>query len=280
MRHAFTLIELLVVITIIVVLLALLTPSLDRAIYQAELLQCSGNQKVIGTAAIQYCFENKRYYPNRTNMPTGDSNAYLQPNNLTSPVEIGYDLRPMLRDKLGLKINQNMQCAMVEPVDLEDTLPDEFVFGNQLMFFGWYYFIGGQRLAGMHKYGDRFTAPTPGDGRKRFNLLVGDFDLNRYGQGYQCSHPDQSTGHMYNLAAKRVGLFTAVTFPHTISYWWTGMNPTQSPARGPLDLNFMYDDGSVRRFDNMLTDTEEERGELILNNYAQRETYYFQVPAQ
>src|ERR1041385_7046662 len=47
---AFTLIELLVVVTIIVVLLALLTPALDRAIYRAELLRCGANQKGTGEA--------------------------------------------------------------------------------------------------------------------------------------------------------------------------------------------------------------------------------------
>jgi len=278
-RRAFTLVELLVVVAILVVLLALLSPALSRALYQAQLVQCAANQRVIGTAAINYTFSHKRFYPQRKNMPSGQSYAYLQPNNLTSPIETGYDLRPMLRQDLGLKINQNMQCALVEPVELEETLDDEFVFANQLMFFGWYYYINGQQLAGMTRYGDRFEAPTPGNRRKSFNLLVGDFDINRWGQGYQSSHPDPSIGLMFNLAAKRVGVATAVTFPHTISYWWTGMNPTRNPPRGPIDLNFMYDDGAVHRFDRMLTDDREERSERILNNYAQVETYYFQVPS-
>src|ERR1041385_2757440 len=65
MRHAFTLIELLVVITIIILLLALLTPALDKAVYQAELVQCGGNLKLIGTAVIGYAFENKKWYPDR-----------------------------------------------------------------------------------------------------------------------------------------------------------------------------------------------------------------------
>ena len=44
-KSAFTLIELLVVVTIIVVLLAMLTPALDKAIYQAELAVCGAHKK-------------------------------------------------------------------------------------------------------------------------------------------------------------------------------------------------------------------------------------------
>ena len=47
MRHriAFTLIELLVVITIIVILLALLVPAINKGIYAAELAKCGSQLK-------------------------------------------------------------------------------------------------------------------------------------------------------------------------------------------------------------------------------------------
>src|SRR5688572_20534128 len=65
MTRAFTLIELLVVITIIVVLLALLTPALDKAIYAAELAVCGAQMRGVAQSTIAYAMEYERTYPNR-----------------------------------------------------------------------------------------------------------------------------------------------------------------------------------------------------------------------
>src|SRR5207253_2093486 len=50
-RNGFTLIELLVVVTVIVALLAMLAPALDKAVYQAELAVCAANLRTIASAA-------------------------------------------------------------------------------------------------------------------------------------------------------------------------------------------------------------------------------------
>src|SRR5687767_3588676 len=78
-RQGFTLIELLVVITIIVVLLALLTPALDKAIYMAELAVCGTNEKAIASGAQMYAVANKRRYPYR---PLAEGNPGGKPNNI------------------------------------------------------------------------------------------------------------------------------------------------------------------------------------------------------
>ena len=59
-RPAFTLIELLVVVTIIVVLLALMAPALDKAIEAAGRAACASNLHHWGTAHGMYYIDNKR----------------------------------------------------------------------------------------------------------------------------------------------------------------------------------------------------------------------------
>src|SRR5688500_8442249 len=63
--RAFTLIELLVVAAIIAVLIALLLPALDAAIYQAELTQCGANQGSMAMALQIYAAKHQRRYPHR-----------------------------------------------------------------------------------------------------------------------------------------------------------------------------------------------------------------------
>jgi len=57
---AFTLIELLVAITVIVVLLSLMVPALEKAIDQAERVVCAANQRVIATSSWQYGVDNRK----------------------------------------------------------------------------------------------------------------------------------------------------------------------------------------------------------------------------
>ena len=59
----FTLIELLVVITVIVVLLAMLAPALEKAIGHAERVQCAGNLHGLAMATTFYLNDFKRTYP-------------------------------------------------------------------------------------------------------------------------------------------------------------------------------------------------------------------------
>lgn len=68
-RHrfrGFTLIELLVVVSIIVILLAILIPGLQKALKAAERSKCAANQRNIAQQLAGYSLESKRTFPNST----------------------------------------------------------------------------------------------------------------------------------------------------------------------------------------------------------------------
>jgi prepilin-type N-terminal cleavage/methylation domain-containing protein len=75
--HAFTLIELLVVVTVIVVLLALLTPGLDRAMMSAESAVCMSNLRNWSMAMRQYTLDHRGHTPVTTTGPLGYWWAHL-----------------------------------------------------------------------------------------------------------------------------------------------------------------------------------------------------------
>ena len=215
---AFTLIELLVVITIIVVLLALLTPALDQAIYQAELTVCGAQMKTIATGVTTGAMERNRYYPGREGM------------NSPHMVVSGADTRPVLRQYLGVstlrKILTDPFCE--EGADLDAAPAGRNTYGTYWMFFGWQYTTadGG---AGMKRVGDRWTWKGV-----KYDVLVQDQDVVQGNTQQWMSHPDadgvtQLVHHDDILA--------------TVSAWYA-----QTDNRGLVDLNYAFADCSVTRY--------------------------------
>ena len=236
---AFTLIELLVVVTIIVVLLALLVPSMEKAIYQAELVSCASRLDAVGSGVITYAMENRRSYPNRDLPPArmGVGNPqYVAPMEVVRPVN-AYDMRDGIRGVLN--INKMLQCPLTDDtLELETVPVDEGVLTSYAMWWGWYYEPQSTgRQAGMFKIGERFAWEG-----ERFNVLVGDYDMYQASGGHQASHPDD-VGNMAQLTYRREQGAHTFGFPLTVSLWIT----PGGVERGLIDLNHAFTDGSVQR---------------------------------
>ena len=267
MRRAadgFTLVELLVVITIIVILLALLMPAMNQAIYQAELAQCAAKQDALASATVQYTTNHRRFYPYRTIV---EGNGRSQPTLLfrnSNDNEI-----PVLSSFLNL--NANLQDPLVKAVDLtirtggadrlgqiaqEGETRLTWIFYSIAYWGGWRFTdVPGRK--GMRKLGDAFEYEG-----ERYRMIASDHDLIvKNGDHVQSKHPDKE-GVTYNLVLQN----TASPYEQTSSQGvstvlitystWTA--DTTTWRRGPIDMNAAFDDGSVRRYNDVPADTFED----------------------
>jgi prepilin-type N-terminal cleavage/methylation domain-containing protein len=242
MKSAFTLIELLVVVTIIVVLLALLTPAIDKAIYSAELAACGANLKGLGTGATTYALDHRRAYPYRP--MTHDPNWWHG-----MPIVLRQAPGPSLHETTRPYIPADMYLdPLAGKIDLDSLLPSTHIQGNYAIWFGYGYHQNSSM--------DRLGARLGFDGR-RYDVLASDFDYILTTQPYVGgSHPD----------AKGVMSFVAFDFAAA------GLAPAQTPAvptpqgndlnwsgsrwesganwrRGTIEMSWARTDGSVSRLD-------------------------------
>jgi prepilin-type N-terminal cleavage/methylation domain-containing protein len=243
--HGFTLVELLVVITIIVVLLALLTPALDQAIYQAELAVCGTKLNAIGMTVLAYAPENRRWYPYR---PT------LEPPSPRRPIDIKVALPPAVTDDRPLiesympGYNSIVQCPLSDPVDIRGSQLQTSILGNYGLWYGWRYAPNANtRYIAMRRLGDRFEW-VDAFGSHRFRVLAADLDaVNNW---VQSAHPDKD-GLLYLRTLQDESLaddgLASVPAPYTLSHW----NRRGAAERGPVDRNFVFDDGSVQRLNDL-----------------------------
>jgi prepilin-type N-terminal cleavage/methylation domain-containing protein len=243
-RYAFTLIELLVVVTIIVVLLSLLTPAMDKAIYQTELTLCATRLKTIATGVAMYAVAFKRYYPHRPGVHDPAAGwVAIQLYNAASPVfsnGIPYDDRTTM--SAAFDINALLTCPFSGKVDYVNSKPDSFINSNYSPWFG----FGFPDNPGMFKLGDRL-----GWDNRKFSVVAGDWDhVLRGGPNYYGSHPD-SSGRMTHSVLQDQGLPAGLKW--TLSRW----ELNGDYRRLPVDLNYAFDNGAVQRYDSVLYDKDE-----------------------
>jgi prepilin-type N-terminal cleavage/methylation domain-containing protein len=234
-RRAFTLIELLVVVTIIVVLLALLTPALDRAIYQAELAVCGANLHAVAAGATGYTVDYKRSYPYRKVAFSNTGNKPAE--NLCDSAN---DDRPAFRPYIPID-------ALADPmggkVDLDSPPTSTVVWSAYTLWFGWGYIssstagIQTQGAAGeriMHKLGDAFTWRG-----QSFTTLASDFDLISVKDNLMHgAHPDSQY-------QDGIAYLTTSSDPPAVASWWQNLKGQY--RRSPIDMNYVMQDGSVGR---------------------------------
>ncbi len=236
---AFTLVELLVVVTIIAVLLALLTPAFDQAMYQAELAVCGAKLKALGSGVTVYALDFKRAYPVRPALRRVEERpVYLvhSRNNATTYIDD--------REIIGNHIPIDLLLCPLDgkiAIGIGDTAPQSVVWSNYALWYGWGY--TGEK--GMYRMGNRFQWEGG-----RYSLLASDWDCkldttNNMANTH-CDTDDlmeQAVTQNTNAAwAAGVGNGTNPTLKTTASYW-------RGTSRGPVDNNYAYDDNSVRRID-------------------------------
>jgi prepilin-type N-terminal cleavage/methylation domain-containing protein len=175
--HGFTIVELMVVVTIIVILLAMLAPALDRAIYQAQLAVCAANLKSIAGAATTYAAAHHRRYPHRRAVNEFPDQQDAQPTQLNDAWTNGargadgqpLDDRPIMKQYLPLTALLDPLC---DKLDMEPSAtgprphsqtgqptPEPWVSSGYYLFYNWRYKATENFPAqqGLLKLGDRFT---------------------------------------------------------------------------------------------------------------------------
>lgn len=237
---AFTLIELLVVVTIIVILLALLVPGMERAIYQAELMSCGTRLKSVATGAVAYAVANKQAYPHR---PGHIMAAMLYSNG-------GHDLRPVIESYIPIQMLNDPLCDEI-PLNRDETPAGMHVNATYALRFGWGFTPAG---GGMRKLGARWSWTDNSESgtslRHDFKVIASDRDRLILNTHYLGSHPDKGGQAFLDNQADGGG-------ENWVLIRWR-INGTH--LRRKVDMNFAYEDGSVSRLSDVSANAPNDAG--------------------
>jgi len=244
-RIGFTLVELLVVVAMIVLLLALLAPALDKAVYEAELSICGSRLKSVGAAAMMYTGDHRRHYPIRVLVESSAAQPSRLLASLANVTVSGGDDRRMLA---GYLADSHYLDPLVRKVDLSLVDRDSDLFVGYSLWFGFRYRMLG--FKGIKRFGDRleWIAQTDPDKTPRyFSVLASDIDFIRTTVPLTVSgHPDKA-GLLRESVNLNAGAPVAMYRKQT-NAWWTNNTATR---RGPVDFNYAYEDGSVLRLNDV-----------------------------
>jgi type II secretory pathway pseudopilin PulG len=243
---AFTLAELMVVVAIIVLLLALLAPALDSAIYNAELAVCATRVRGLAQGATIYAADERRAYPARQLRKEP-----WRPGKLwhSTGSRKYYDERTLIRPYVS-SINMQFQCPFLTEMDVDQEdvhtrQAGEAAFASYQFWYGWEY----KGLdEGLFRLGDRFNWIDAGR-EWRFDVLANDYDFislpaeENFAIG---SHPDkgprQVRGEMIANNEPVIDGLGVDGSPRNNFIWSRWQGPY---LRSPVDMNFAHTDNSV-----------------------------------
>jgi prepilin-type N-terminal cleavage/methylation domain-containing protein len=241
-NRGFTLIELLVVITIIVVLLALLTPALDRALHMTMLAMDGAQMRGVAMGTVSYASDHKRSYPDRGENSSWDAmqikagTAFNIPRRLEPYVSHKSFVDPFLEDAR---------------LDWDECNADD----NGVYMPGYNVYLdwgsAASQVQRMRRLGQQmiFDAPEPENERRAFSILLADRDARHIDSGGNrvwatTSHQDKAGLQQFwaHHGEGNPWLFNVpVGFGNVYVAWWV------ATQRGVVDNHYAYDDGSVLR---------------------------------
>ena len=243
----FTLVELLVVVSVVVVLLALLAPSMDKAIYEAEMTVCMTNLHSVAQGGLAYTGDYKRRYPYRLHVLSTQGGSYgvFNMNLGTGP---GRDDRVIFRGYIVA--NKSLNCPLNKKLDYDGSQPGTLCYSDYAMWMGWQYGGGEQ---GMFKLGDRFTWRDPADGRlQSSNVLASSFAQRAIDRSHYAAHPDNNGLWRENNEQDHHDA------PSNNTRTWSAF--FADGRAYDFSLNFVMDDHSVRRINRITATSNEDHG--------------------
>ena len=221
-RHgAFTLLELLVVIAVMSLLLSLMLPALTQARYQANLVACMSNLRQMNLGVMSYAADADGLYPLRLGIWKNQWSALNAIKDHRRPTN---DDRPRLKAYMDLKV---LNCPLGPRPDLDvEMLDTQWIYGGYIMLWGIRYLDHPLRA----RVGDPLIDPA---GREH-RVLAGDADM--------CDPPQPWRTSLHPVPGY---------YPSTAG-WNEWMIEGENARTQPIDLNFLYDDGSVRRLSQVV----------------------------
>ena len=220
-HRGFTLIELLVVVAIIIALLAILLPSMGRALHAAQMTQCLSNLKQTGTGLLSAAADNYgKYEKYNFNKPT-----LLK--------EGAVDARTRLNPYIAFN---ELACPFTERINYVDPpITSHSVEWTYVWFAGWQFSFESD---GLTRPGDTFK-----HGSNQFGLLVADQLWTRIdGTFTHSSHPGRGMG-LQSSGANTGGVATTRTYDANSYTFFRWDNPAANfSTGGETDQNYLYTD--------------------------------------